>query len=72
MLLGFSVATLDLSVITWCVRMNLLVANAQPVSSELKKGRKITFAVGKPVGKFKPIITPDTLYSGTSPGILGR
>ena len=44
-LLVFSMATLNLSVMTWRVGTDQLVANTQLVSSELKKGGNITLAV---------------------------
>lgn len=66
-----SVTAFDLSVMTWFVKTDQLVANVQLVNSKLKKGGNITLSIGKPVGQCKSIVSLNTLYPDTFTCIPG-
>ena len=59
------VASLDLAVMTVCVRTNELMSDTQLGSSGFKQGGQITLAVGKTVGELKSIVSLDTLHADT-------
>ena len=63
------VASLHLAIMPGCVRTNELVLDTKIKSSFLKKGLDVPFTVGKTVGKFKIVVSPDTFYSDASAGI---
>ena len=63
------VAALRLAIMPGCVRTNELVLDTKIKSSFLKKGLDVPFTVGKTVGKFKIVVSPDTFYSDASAGI---
>ena len=64
-LLVLPVASLDLAVMTGCVRTNELMPDTQLGSSGFKQGGQITLAVGKTVGKLKAIVCLDALHADT-------
>ena len=68
-LLVLPVASLDLAVMTGCVRTNELMPDTQLGSSGFKQGGQITLAVGKTVSKFKAIIGLDTFHPDAPAGI---
>ena len=68
-LLVLPMAALDLSIVTWGVGTDELVADAQLCSGNFKQSRNISFAVGKTVGELKAIVGPDTLDVKTAAGI---
>ena len=61
-LLVLAVAALDLTVVPGGVGTNQLMLDFQFFGSLLKKGREVSLAVGKAVGKFKAIISLNTFY----------
>lgn len=63
------VAVLYLAIMPGRVRTNELVLDTKIMSSFLKKGLDVPFTVGKTVGKFKIVVSPDTFYSDASAGI---
>ena len=67
--LALPVAALHLAIMPGRVRTNQLMLDAQLSSSFQKKGLDVPFTVGKTVGKFKIVVSPDTFYSDASAGI---
>ena len=68
-LLVLPVAALHLAVVPWGIGPNELMMDPQFSGSSLKESWKISFAVGKTVGKLKAVIRLDTLHMDPSSGI---
>ena len=67
--LVFTVAALDLTVVTRGIWANQLMPDAKFGSSPFKQRRQIALAVGKTVGKFKAVVRLDTFHLYASAGV---
>lgn len=67
--LVFPVAALYLAVVPGRVRTDQLMSDAQILGSCFEECGKVPFAVGKPIGKLKSVVSLDTLNMDSTPGI---
>ena len=67
--LVFPVAAFYLAIVSWGIRTDQFMPDAQLSGGFLKKGRDIPFTVGKPVSKFKAVVSLDTFHMDILTGI---
>ena len=67
--LVFPVAAFYLAIVSGSVRTDQFMPDAQLSGGFLKKGRDIPFTVGKPVSKFKAVVSLDTFHANAPAGI---